>query len=80
MDYRNDLVIWVYHLKRGGGHAVVNWIARNMDRRVFHLNNAFSKPFKVSWRGEKIFRSITDTDRYADRRCPPVLDVPSPGS
>jgi len=64
MDYRNDLVIWVYHLKRGGGHAVVNWIARNMDRQVFHLNNAFSKPFKVRWRGEKIFRRITDPDRY----------------
>lgn len=64
MEYRNDLEIWVYHLKRGGGHAVVNWIARNFDRRVFHLNNAFSKPFKVRWRGEKIFRRITDPDRY----------------
>lgn len=64
MEHRNDLSIWVYHLKRGGGHAVVNWIARNMDRQVFHLNNAFSKPFKVRWRGEKIFRRITDPDRY----------------
>ena len=64
MEYRNDLTIWVYHLKRGGGHAVVNWIARNLDREVFHLNNAFSKPLKVRWRGEKIFRRITDPDRY----------------
>jgi hypothetical protein len=64
MDYRNELVIWVFHLKRGGGHAVVNWIARNLDRQVFHLNNAFSKPWKVRWRGEKIFRRITDPDRY----------------
>ena len=64
MEYRNDLLIWVYHLKRGGGHAVVNWIARNMDRQVFHLNNAFSKPFKVRWRGERIFRRITDPERY----------------
>ena len=64
MNYRNELAIWVFHLKRGGGHAVVNWIARNMDRQVFHLNNAFSKPFKARWRGEKIFRRITDPDRY----------------
>ena len=64
MDFRNDLAIWVFHLKRGGGHAVVNWIARNMDRQVFHLNNAFSKPFKVRWRGEKIFRRITDPERF----------------
>jgi hypothetical protein len=64
MDYRNELTIWVYHLKRGGGHAVVNWIARNLDRQVFHLNNAFSKPWKVRWRGEKIFRRITDPDRW----------------
>jgi hypothetical protein len=63
-DYRNDLTIWVYHLKRGGGHAVVNWIARNLDRQVFHLNNAFSKPWKVRWRGEKIFRRITDPNRF----------------
>lgn len=64
MEYRNDLTIWVYHLKRGGGHAVVNWIARNLDRQVFHLNNAFSKPWKSRWRGEKIFRRITDPDRW----------------
>ena len=64
MSYRNELTIWVYHLKRGGGHAVVNWIARNLDREVFHLNNAFSKPWKVRWRGEKIFRRITHPDRY----------------
>jgi hypothetical protein len=64
MDYRNELAIWVYHLKRGGGHAVVNWIARNLDRQVFHLNNAFSKPWKLHWRGEKIFRRITNPDRY----------------
>ena len=64
MEYRNDLVMWVFHLKRGGGHAVVNWIARNMDRQVFHLNNAFSKPLKARWRGAKIFRRITDPDRY----------------
>ena len=64
MNYRNELTIWVFHLKRGGGHAVVNWIARNLDRQVFHLNNAFSKPLKVRWRGEKIFRRITDPDRY----------------
>ena len=64
MEYRNDLTIWVYHLKRGGGHAVVNWIARNLDREVFHLNNAFSKPWKLRWRGRKIFRRITRPDRY----------------
>ena len=64
MEYRNDLTIWVYYLKRGGGHAVVNWIARNLDREVFHLNNAFSKPLKVRWRGKKIFRRITRPDRY----------------
>ena len=64
MEYRNDTVIWVYHLKRGGGHAVVNWIARNLDRQVFHLNNAFSKPLKARWRGEKIFRRITDPRHY----------------
>jgi hypothetical protein len=64
MEYRNNLTIWVYHLKRGGGHAVVNWIARNFDRQVFHLNNAFSKPWKARWRGEKIFRRITDPDRW----------------
>ena len=64
MDYRNDLAIWVFHLKRGGGHAVVNWIARNMDRQVFHLNNAFSKPLKARLRGEKIFRRITDPENY----------------
>lgn len=64
MEYRNDLTIWVYHLKRGGGHAIVNWIARNLDRPVFHLNNAFSKPWKVRWRGERIFRRITEPDRF----------------
>ena len=64
MDYRNDTTIWVYHLKRGGGHAIVNWIARNLDRQVFHLNNAFSKPLKARWRGAKIFRRITDPERY----------------
>jgi len=64
MEFRNELAIWVFHLKRGGGHAVVNWIARNLDREVFHLNNAFSKPLKARWRGEKIFRRITDPDRF----------------
>ena len=64
MKPRNDLTIWVYHLKRGGGHAIVNWIARNLDRQVFHLNNAFSKPWKVRWRKEKIFRRITQPERY----------------
>jgi hypothetical protein len=64
MEYRNDSEIWVYHLKRGGGHAVLSWIARNSDRQVFHLNNAFSKPLKARWCGEKIFRRITDPDRY----------------
>ncbi|MEE4270514.1 MAG: hypothetical protein V2I67_02495 [Thermoanaerobaculales bacterium] len=64
MMHRNDLTIWVYHLKRGGGHAIVNWIARNFDRQVFHLNNAFSKPLKVRWRGERIFRRITDPERF----------------
>ena len=46
---------------------MVNWIARNLDRQVFYLNNAFSKPLKVRWRGEKIFRRITDPDRYGGR-------------
>ena len=64
MIYRNETAIWVYHLKRGGGHAVVNWIARNFDRQVFHLNNAFSKPLKARWRGEKVFRRIADPERY----------------
>jgi hypothetical protein len=64
MDVRNELAIWVYHLKRGGGHAVVNWIARNLDREVFHLNNAFSKPLKARWRGERVFRRMTHPDRY----------------
>lgn len=64
MEARNDLAIWVYHLKRGGGHAIVTWIARNLDRQVFHLNNAFSKPLKVRWRGERVFRRITEPDRY----------------
>jgi len=64
MNYRNETAIWVYHLKRGGGHAVVNWIARNSDRQVFHLNNAFSKPLKARWRGEKVFRRITDPEHY----------------
>ena len=32
--------------------------------QVFHLNNAFSKRIKVRWRGEKIFRRITDPDRW----------------
>jgi len=59
MEYRNDSEIWVFHLKRGGGHAVLSWIAHNSDRPVFHLNNAFSKPLKARWRGEKIFRRIT---------------------
>jgi hypothetical protein len=64
VEYRNDLEIWVYHLKRGGGHAVVNWIARNFDRQVFHLNNAFSKPLKARLRGEKVFRRITQPHRF----------------
>jgi hypothetical protein len=64
MEYRNDSEIWVYHLKRGGGHAVLSWIARNSDRQVFHLNNALSKPLKARWRGEKVFRRITDSKRY----------------
>lgn len=64
MEYRNETAIWVYHLKRGGGHAVVNWIARNVDRSVFHLNNAFSKPLKARWRGEKVFRRITDPEHF----------------
>lgn len=67
MAHRNELAIWVFHLKRGGGHAVVNWIARNLDREVFHLNNAFSKPFKVRWRGKKIFRRISDPHRWGGR-------------
>jgi hypothetical protein len=64
MEYRNDSEIWVFHLKRGGGHAVLNWIARNSDRQVFYLNNAFSRPLKARWRGEKIFRRITDPERF----------------
>lgn len=63
MDRRNDLEIWVFHLKRGGGHAVLSWLARSAGRPVFHLNNVFSKPFKVRWRREKIFRAITDPRR-----------------
>lgn len=63
MDVRNDIEIWVFHLKRGGGHAVLSWLARSADRPVFHLNNVFSKPFKVRWRKEKIFRAITDPAR-----------------
>ncbi len=62
--YRNDLEIWVYHLKRGGGHAVINWICCNFDREVYHLNNAFSKPLKARLRGPRIFRRITDPARH----------------
>lgn len=62
--YRNDLEIWVYHLKRGGGHAVINWICSNLDRQVLHLNNAFSKPLKARWRGERIFRRVTEPQRF----------------
>ena len=60
MEFRNDVEIWVFHLKRGGGHAVLNWLARAAARPVFHLNNVFSKPFKVRLRREKVFRAITD--------------------
>ncbi len=63
MDYRNDTEIWVFHLKRGGGHAVLTWLAKSAGRPVYHLNNVFSKPFKVRWRREKIFRAITDPSR-----------------
>ncbi|MCD4749741.1 MAG: hypothetical protein K8R59_10245 [Thermoanaerobaculales bacterium] len=59
MDYRNETEIWVFHLKRGGGHAVLNWLARTAACPVFHLNNVFSKPFKVRLRQEKVFRAIT---------------------
>ena len=63
MDFRNDTEIWVFHLKRGGGHAVLTWLAKSAGRPVFHLNNVFSKPFKVRWRKERIFRAITDPAR-----------------
>lgn len=63
MEYRNETEVWVYHLKRGGGHAVLTWLARSAGRPVFHLNNVFSKPFKVRWRKERIFRAITDPKR-----------------
>ncbi len=56
MAFRNDTEIWVYHLKRGGGHAVLTWISRGLARPVVHLNNVFSKPWKVRWRGERVFR------------------------
>ncbi len=66
--FRNDTEIWLYHLKRGGGHAVLSWLARSAGRPVYHLNNVFSKPFKVRWRREKIFRAITDERRRAGNR------------
>ncbi len=59
MEYRNETEIWLWHLKRGGGHAIVNWIAQNAGRPLFHLNNCFSKPFKVRLRKKKIFRIIS---------------------
>lgn len=63
MEYRNETEVWVFHLKRGGGHAVLTWLAKSAGRPVFHLNNVFSKPVKVRWRQERIFRAITDPDR-----------------
>jgi len=67
MEYRNETEIWIWHLKRGGGHALVNWIASNAGRPLFHLNNCFSKPFKVRLRKERIFRIIS---RSLDGRGP----------
>lgn len=59
MKYRNETEIWIWHLKRGGGHAILNWMAQNAGRPLFHLNNCFSKPFKVRLRQQRIFRTIS---------------------
>lgn len=56
MGFSNDTEIWVYHLKRGGGHAVITWILRASGRPAMHLNNVFSKPWKARWRAQRVFR------------------------
>ena len=65
MDYRNDTEIRVFHSKRGGGHAIMNWLGYSAVAPVFFLNNIFSKPGKVRSRKEKIFqRLIEDGGTY----------------
>lgn len=66
MDYCNDLEIGVFHLKRGGGHAVINWLAQTSRRQVFYLNAIFGKPLKVRLRGRRVFRRFTD-DRGSEK-------------
>jgi hypothetical protein len=66
MEYRNDIEIRLFHLKRGGGHAVLNWLAHCAGRPVYHLNNVFSKPNKARRRRERIFRTITEASRAKD--------------
>lgn len=62
MDYRNDLELRVFHTKRGGGHAVINWLAHASGRQVFHLNNVFGKPSTLRWRGQRIFQRMLEGD------------------
>ncbi len=65
MEYRNDTEIRVFHSKRGGGHAVMNWLGYSAGAPVFFLNNIFSKPHKVRRRKEKNFqRLIEDGGTY----------------
>ena len=33
MEYRNDLLVWVYHLKRGGGHAIINYVEAQKGKK-----------------------------------------------
>lgn len=65
MDCRNEVEIRVFHVKRGGGHAIMNWLGHSAGAPVFFLNNIFSKPHKVRRRKEKIFkRLIEDRGTY----------------
>lgn len=57
---RNQLEIRAFHLKRGGGHAILNWLALCAERPAVFLNCSFSKPLKVRLRGQRVFRRVVD--------------------
>jgi len=62
MEYRNDLELRIFHTKRGGGHAVINWLAHASGRQAFHLNNVFGKTATLRWRGRRVFQRMLEGD------------------
>ncbi|MBD3407266.1 MAG: hypothetical protein GF411_14190 [Candidatus Lokiarchaeota archaeon] len=65
-----------YSLKRGGQHAIILWIAKQMHRKVLFINNAMGDPYKTPiWEHGRQYpdfvnaiKSRRDTKRFKSTR------------